>query len=116
MKRGDVILCKFPHASASASKLRPALVIQSDYYNQRIANLLVAGFTSNLTNVRDLSHVLVEMSTQDGRQSGLSQDSLVSCINLAVIPPRNVQWKVGELSSALMSKVDSSLKFALALP
>jgi mRNA-degrading endonuclease toxin of MazEF toxin-antitoxin module len=116
MKRGDVILCKFPHASHSASKLRPALVIQSDYYNQRIANLLVAGFTSNLTNLGDRAHYLVEIATQSGSQSGLSQDSLVSCINLAVIPPRNVERKIGELPNLLMAKVDEFLKFAMGLP
>ncbi|HMO84483.1 MAG TPA: type II toxin-antitoxin system PemK/MazF family toxin [Lacipirellulaceae bacterium] len=48
MTRGDVILCRFPHARGTPPKLRPALVVQSDYYNSRIANVLVAGITSNL--------------------------------------------------------------------
>jgi len=50
MKRGDVILCHFPYAGLTPSKIRPALVVQSDYYNQRITNLLVAAITSNLLN------------------------------------------------------------------
>jgi hypothetical protein len=48
MKRGDVVLVQFPHAGPSVPKLRPALVVQADYYNQRISNVLVATITSNL--------------------------------------------------------------------
>src|SRR5689334_18945638 len=42
MNRGDVILCAFLHSSQTPSKNRPAVVVQSDFYNQRIQNLLVA--------------------------------------------------------------------------
>jgi len=52
MKRGDVVLCFFPHAGSAPAKRRPALVVQSDYYNQRIVNLLVAGITGNLNRNR----------------------------------------------------------------
>ena len=98
MKRGDVILCKFPHSSTVAAKVRPALVVQSDYYNDRIANLLVAGITGNLLNSGDPAHFVIDLATPEGRQSGLKHNSLVSCINLAVISPRNVDRKIGRLS------------------
>ncbi len=115
MKRGDVILCKFPHSSTAPAKLRPALVVQSDYYNDRIVNLLVAGITGNLANSADAAHFLIDISTPDGRQSGLERNSLVSCINLAVIPPRNVARKIGELTELAMKRVDECLKAALGL-
>ena len=112
MKRGDVIVCAFPHASGTPSKNCPAVVVQSDFYNQRIKNLLVAGVT---TNAGDKAHYLIEVSTADGKQSGLSTDSLVSCINLAVIPPRDVVRKIGFLSNAALAEVDKCLKVALGL-
>lgn len=115
MKRGDVILCKFPHAGATAAKSRPALVIQSDFYNQRIANLLVAGITSNLTNSSDEAHFLIDVSTSVGKQTRLNRNSLVSCINLAVIPPRNVDRQIGELPEDAMKEVDDCLRAALGL-
>jgi len=115
MKRGDVILCKFPHASAAPSKLRPALVVQNDFYNQRIANLLVAAITGNLVNVGDPAHYLIDISRPDGQQSGLNRDSVVSCINLAVIPPRNVDRKIGELPEATMQRIDQGLKTSLGI-
>src|SRR5438094_8460716 len=71
MKRGDILLCKFPHSSTVLAKNRPALVVQSDYYNHRIANLLVAGITGNLVNVGDSAHFLIDISTPEGQVSGL---------------------------------------------
>ncbi len=115
MKRGDVILCKFPHASTIPSKSRPAVVVQSDHYNQRIANLLVAGITSNLMNAADPAHYSVDISTPEGRQSGMNRNSVVSCINLAVIPPRDVERKIGSLPQDSMTQIDECLKTALGI-
>jgi mRNA-degrading endonuclease toxin of MazEF toxin-antitoxin module len=41
MKRGDIVLALFPHASGTPPKRRPVLVIQADYYNHKISNVLV---------------------------------------------------------------------------
>ena len=85
MKRGDVILAFVPHASGTAPKSRPALVVQSDYYNTRIRNVLVATITSNLSRKGDAAHYFVDVSTPDGEKSGLKSDSLISCINIATL-------------------------------
>lgn len=37
MNRGDVYLARFPYASASGAKSRPVLIVQADFYNQRMA-------------------------------------------------------------------------------
>ena len=115
MKRGDVILCRFPHASAAPSKLRPALVVQSNEYNRKIANLLVAAVTGNLANAADPAHCQIDVSTPEGQLAGLDRDSVVSCINLAVIPPRNIDRKIGELSETMMQRIDQCLKTALGI-
>ena len=115
MKRGDVILCAFPHASQAPAKTRPAVVVQADFYNERIKNLLVAALTSVMTNRGDAAHFLIEADSAEGKRSGMFVDSLVSCINLAVVPPRNVVRKVGALSDEAMREVDKSLRAALGL-
>ncbi len=115
MKRGDFILCKFPHAGTEPAKNRPALVVQSDYYNSRISNSLVAAITGNLKNEVDKAHYLVDVSSPAGKQSGLNRNSLVSCLNLAVIPPRNVVRRIGELPDDVMKQIDESLSAALGI-
>ena len=115
MKRGDVVICQFPHAGGTPPKNRPALVVQSDYYNRRITNFLIAAITGNLKNAGDDAHYLIDVSTAEGQQSGLNSDSLVSCINLAVIPSANVSARIGSLSDDVMEQIDECLKKALGL-
>lgn len=43
--RGDVVIVDFPFPDATGSKVRPALVVQSDRNNGRIANTVVAMIT-----------------------------------------------------------------------
>jgi len=59
--------------------------------------------------------LVIDLSTPEGRQSGLKHNSLVSCINLAVIPPRNVDRKIGQLSETAMKQIDQCLKVALGI-
>ena len=84
--------------------------------NQKITNTIVAQITSTLTRVSDKSHVLIEVGTPEGKQSGLLHDSLVSCNNLATIDQGLIQKVIGTLSTALVQKVNLGLKAALDLP
>ena len=68
-----------------------------------------------MVNVGDSAHFLIDISTPEGQLSGLNQNSLVSCINLAVIPPRNVDRRIGELSEAAMKQIDECLKVACGI-
>ena len=77
MKRGDIVLALYPPAGGAPAKRRPALVVQADYYNQRISNVLLAPITSNLARRSDPAHYFIDISTADGKQSGLNQNSLV---------------------------------------
>jgi mRNA interferase MazF len=45
----------------------------------------VAQITSNLRAAHEPTHLLIEIATADGQQTGLVFDSLVSCNNLATI-------------------------------
>ncbi len=115
VKRGDIVTADYPHSSGAGSKIRPVLVIQDDYYNTRIANVVIANITSNLKNANDKAQLLIEVSTQEGIKSGLRTDSVVSCINLATIRTDKIQNKIGELSDLAMKNIDECLKAALGI-
>jgi mRNA-degrading endonuclease toxin of MazEF toxin-antitoxin module len=53
MKRGDVVLVRFPHPSGIRGKKRPAVVVQSDDYAGQLKTLIVAQVTKNLTLASD---------------------------------------------------------------
>ena len=113
--RGDILIALVPNADGSLPKARPVLVVQSDVYNARITNLLVVGITSNLKCAADPACLLIDVSTPDGQATGLRQDSVVSCINIATITASLVAKKIGQLSPAFLQRVDDCLKVALEL-
>jgi mRNA-degrading endonuclease toxin of MazEF toxin-antitoxin module len=47
MKRGDVILVRFPHPSCLRGKKRPAVIVQSDAYAGTVKTPVVAEVTQN---------------------------------------------------------------------
>lgn len=115
MNRGDVVIVPFPFQDRVGEKIRPALVVQHDTENQRLANTVLAMITGNLDDAGQPTTVLVDPSTSDGGGSGLNGPSLVKCSNLTTVRQRRILQVIGHLSDALMNEVDQALKAALAL-
>ena len=109
-------MTRFPHASGVRGKKRPALVVQANAYNARVGHVLVADITTNLTPANDRAFVLIDIATTEGKASGLDQSSLVSGLFLATIFGDRVDQVIGQLSPALMHKVNGCLKAALEIP
>lgn len=115
MKRGDICTALVQFAGGSTPKARPMLVVQSDFYNHRLQKVILAPITSNLARASDPAHLLIDVSTPEGALSGLRTNSLISCLNLIVLPQADVRAKIGELSTDLMIQVDECLRQALGL-
>jgi len=49
LKRGAVVLVRFPFSSGTDAKVRPALVVQADWNNRRITNTILAMITTGQT-------------------------------------------------------------------
>lgn len=73
MKRGDVVLARYPFASGSGGKQRPCVVLQNDNDNSKLNNVIVALITSNLARVADKSHFLIDIGTPEGQQNWTSK-------------------------------------------
>jgi mRNA-degrading endonuclease toxin of MazEF toxin-antitoxin module len=116
MKRGDVILVRFPHASDLRGKKRPAVVVQSNAYARIVGTLVVAEVTKNLTMANDPACLLIDTSTREGMATGLVRDSVASCLVLMTVYADTVVQTLGTLSPAMQQKLDDCLKMALALP
>ena len=115
VNRGDIVTADYPDSSGTGGKLRPVLVVQDDYYNARITNVVIANITSNLKNANDKAHFLIDVSSADGGQSGLHKNSIVSCINLATIRSDRIKSKIGRLSKQAMDEIEKCLKAALGI-
>jgi mRNA interferase MazF len=116
MNRGDVILVRFPHPSGIRGKKRPAVVVQSDVYNQAVKTVVVAEVTKNLTMASDPACLLIDVTTLEGQATGLKRNSVVSCLLLATIDRDRVDQVLGTLPAALSNDLNDCLKAALGMP
>ena len=73
--------------------------------------------TKNVSRVGiDPTQVLIDITTPDGAQSGLTLTSAVTCGNLFTLHEDLVRRKIGSLPATLMGQVNDCLKSALELP
>ncbi|MCZ7569432.1 MAG: type II toxin-antitoxin system PemK/MazF family toxin [Ardenticatenaceae bacterium] len=111
-KRGDVVLVLFPHSDLRTAKTRPALLVQADNLQTGLSQVVVAMISSKVFRANHPSRVLVRLSSDDGKQSGLLTDSVVMTDNLATILETAIDRKIGTLS---MKEVDKALQHTLGL-
>ncbi len=116
MKRGDIILVRFPHPSGIRGKKRPAVVVQADFYNQTMRTIVVAEVTKNLTMAKDAACLFIDLNTPEGTATGLKRDSVVSCLLLATIDRDRVDQVLGTLSAAMSKSLNACLKAAFGMP
>lgn len=116
MNRGDVVIVPFPFQDKPGEKIRPAVVVQSDVENRRLANTVLAMITGNLSDSGQRTTLLVDPTTADGAGSGLIGPSLVKCCNLATVRQTRVLHVIGHLSDTLTRKLNDCLKASLELP
>ena len=115
MKRGDVVLVRFPHPSGQRGKKRPAVVIQSDAYASTVSTVVVAEVTKNLTMKADPACLFIDVNTPDGKATGLLVDSVVSSLVIDTVYSDTVALVLGSLSPSLQQKFEDCLKVGLGL-
>lgn len=117
VQRGDVVMVDWIYSDRTGSKKRPDLVVQADMYNTVLDDTILALITSSKRRrVGAATQLEIDLSTPDGKQTGLSIDSVVQCENLVTIDRQLIYRIRGKLSAALLRRIDDCLKAALALP
>jgi mRNA interferase MazF len=117
MKRGDVVLVRFPHPSGQRGKKRPAVVVQSDTYAGGVlSTVVVAEVTKNLSMKDNPARLFIDLSTPDGQATGVRVDSIVSSLALETGYADTIAQLLGTLSTNLLHKFDGCLKVGLGLP
>src|SRR5713226_2587958 len=106
MKRGAVVLVRFPHPTGQRGKKRPAVVVQSDDYAATVSTVVVAEVTKNLTMKNDPACLFIDVSMPEGKGTGLLVDSVVSSLVLDTVYSDTVAQVLGSLSPSLLQKFD----------
>src|SRR5688572_5624935 len=111
--RGDVVLVDFPYSDRTGSKLRPALVIQTDSLNASRHDTILAGISR--TRRFPATEVAIDIATVDGKKSGLLHNSVIDCDLLGTFDQKLIQQALGTLPPSLMQEVDAKPRVALGL-
>lgn len=112
VQRGDVVLVDYPFSDRSGSKVRPALVVQNDAYNQWIDDTILAAI-SRSTHRASATQLFVDIGTPEGAATGLRQNSMIQCENLLTYDQGLIIASIGKLPATLLSKVDECLRESL---
>jgi mRNA interferase MazF len=115
MKRGDVVIVRFPYVDGNRGKNRPALIVQNDHDNRRLTQTVVAMITGNTRFAAEATQLLLDPSTPEGGATGLHGPSCVKCCNLFTIAQQDVMRVIGRLADSAIHKLDACLKAALQL-
>src|SRR5271157_1188357 len=113
VNRGDVVLVHYPFTTGGA-KVRPALIVQNDRDNARMANTIVAQISGNIARVHEATQHLIELAAEPGCR--LVRDSALIATNLLTMHQSDILRVLGSLSAAAMAQIDDCLRVALGLP
>ena len=113
MKRGTIVLVKFPVTDLSSSKRRPAVVISAK--NSKENDFVVAFITSVITSDLLETDLLYTTPFNDFGKPGLHTTSVIKLNKLATINTSVCSGEIGYFGKETMSKINLKLKIALDL-
>ena len=114
MKRGNIVLIKYPCTDLSSSKVRPALIISSDAFTNSSEDAIFA-FISSRTDNRQSTDFLLNQSHPEFLKSGLRKSSLIKTGKIASLSKSLASRLLGEVSPEIMREINKSLKQVLNL-
>ena len=114
VNRGEIVVVDFAVAGMP-KKVRPVVVVQGDAYNRKMSNTVVAMITTNLARASEPTHLLIDIKTPDGKQSGLLHTSVINCNTLTTVRQDEVLRVLGSLPVQFMQQIDQCLKTALGI-
>ncbi len=107
LHRGDVVLAA---ATGDYGKPRPALVVQSDLFNETHASVTVCPITSTLVEAP-----LFRVAVRPARGNGLLKPSQVMVDKVQTLRRERIARQVGALTGDQMQAVDAALRLWLRL-
>ena len=107
MKRGDVVTVA---VQGDYGKPRPAVVVQSDLFNDTHPSISVLPLTSTLVDAP-----LLRLTIDPGRENGLSRISQVMVDKVLTLPREKIGKPIGRLNDDVMIRVTRALAMWLGV-
>ena len=112
MNRGDVVEVNWPFTDLSGSKVRPAVVVRSDFLTGLIDDTVLVKITGSAFGVPG-TEVLLDPKVET--RAGLSKVCYARCYDIMTRDEAVVGMVVGSLSLAAMQEIEKCLKVVLEI-
>ena len=107
MKRGDIVIVA---VKGDYGKLRPAVVIQSDFFNETHASMTVAPVTSSIVDAP-----LFRLTVDPTPETGLRSVSQIMIDKITTIRRDRIDQPIGRIDEALVVRVNRALALWLGI-
>ena len=108
LTRGDVVVVAT--RGAYTSKPRPALVVQSDAFNETHASITICPITSDCVDAP-----LFRVSLPAGRRTGLEVPSQVMIDKIVSVPRQAIGRTIGRLESSELDNIGHAMQLWLSI-
>jgi mRNA interferase MazF len=113
MKRGTIVLTKFPFSNLKSAKRRPAVVV-SKTENEK--NDVIVAFISSVIPVSfSATDYLFNSTNRDFKNSGLKKESIIKLDKLSTLNKEIFTGELGTLSADTLKELNKRLRIALDL-
>jgi mRNA interferase MazF len=111
MKKGTIILCKFPFTDLSSNKRRPALVISKE---ENVKGDVIVAFISSVIPVNlEPPDFIIKSEFLD--ITGLKYTSIVKCDKIASLNRSIITGELGYLPSQFLETINIKIRNVLAI-
>ena len=102
MKKGDIVLVRFPFTDLTSEKLRPALVLIPE---NKEGDVLLAFITTQLTKQHEFDILISDLD-----KTGLKKASIIKLNKMTTLNKRILLGKIGEILPQQLQEIDKKLK------
>ena len=107
MKQGDIYLVQLPSTDGrEQAGQRPAIILQEEYYSQRLPTVLIVPLTSKLGALRFPGTMIISPD----ERNNFDQESVALAFQLRAIDQKKLTSKSGEITSEQLRRLQSLIR------
>jgi len=115
LKRGSVVLVRYPFTDLSSAKVRPAVVLTPEPFLSRADDILLLFISSVIPADPLTSDFVLSPQHPSFPATGLKYPSVFRGHKITVLQKSLVLRVLGELDDEMLARLDTCLKIALGL-
>jgi mRNA interferase MazF len=115
VKRGSVVLIKYPFTDYSDFKLRPALIISNDLLLDQQDDIICLFISSSINDNILFSDFIIDITHPSFHRTGLKQRSIFRTHKIMTINKSLILRVIGEIDPGIIIEIDHHLKYALGM-